>query len=220
MNKILIVATHPDDETYGAGGLMLKRKQEGNLIYVLNMTNMSLDSGFSQEQVDMRNLEIERMIQSYSLDGYYNLNLKPAMLETYSYNDLIGKVSSVFKIVQPDTVILPYTHDVHTDHRVTFDVCYSCTKSFRYPFIKKVLMMETPSETDFSMCQSTFSPNYFVDISEYMDEKVKIAKIFKSEIGEHPFPRSERNMRAYGTVRGAVAGVESAEAFVLLKEIV
>ena len=80
-------------------------------------------------------------------------------------------------------------------------------------------MMETPSETDFAFFEEAFKPNYFVDITDYIDKKVEIAKIFKSEIGKHPFPRSEKNIRAYGIIRGAVAGVEAAEAFVLVKEI-
>jgi len=44
-------------------------------------------------------------------------------------------------------------------------------------------------------------------------------KIFESEIAEHPFPRSERNLRALATLRGATAGCEYAESFVLLKEV-
>ncbi|MDK2978412.1 MAG: GlcNAc-PI de-N-acetylase [Bacteroidales bacterium] len=37
---ILIVAPHPDDETLGAGGYILKQKQLGNRVIVLNMTHM------------------------------------------------------------------------------------------------------------------------------------------------------------------------------------
>lgn len=80
-------------------------------------------------------------------------------------------------------------------------------------------MMETPSETDFAYFEDAFKPNYFVDISDYIDKKVEIAKIYKSEILEHPFPRNERNIRAYATIRGAVIGTDSAEAFVLVKAI-
>jgi len=44
-------------------------------------------------------------------------------------------------------------------------------------------------------------------------------KVFESELGEHPFPRSEINIRALGTLRGATCGCDYAESFVLLKEI-
>ena len=49
--------------------------------------------------------------------------------------------------------------------------------------------------------------------------EIEIMKVFESEIGVHPFPRSERNLRALATLRGATAGCEYAESFVLLKEI-
>ena len=217
MERYLILATHPDDETLGAGGLILRKKSEGNEVFVLNMTHMDESYGFCKEQIKIRNNEIKKMIDSYNLDGYYNLKLKPSGLDTYSEGELIKKISKVLNQVKPDTIILPYHQDVHSDHRKTFNLCYSCTKNFRYPFIKKILMMETPSETDFAYFEYTFKPNYFVDISDFIDEKVEIAKIFKSEIQEHPFPRSERNIRAYGTIRGAVMGVDSAEAFIIVK---
>ncbi len=44
-------------------------------------------------------------------------------------------------------------------------------------------------------------------------------KVFKSEIGKHSFPRSERNIRTLGTLRGATCGCDYTENFVLLKEI-
>lgn len=217
MIKYLIVATHPDDETLGAGGLMLRKKAEGHKVFVVNMTNMDLAYGYSQNEIQSRNKEIQRMIESYSLDGYYNLNLKPTGLDSYREREILQRISEVFDEVKPNVVVLPYHKDVHSDHRITFNLCYSCTKSFRYPYVRKILMMETPSETDFSFSEVSFQPNYFVDISDYIDKKIEIAKIFKSEIKEHPFPRSEKNIRAYATIRGAVMGVEYAEAFVLIK---
>lgn len=219
MNKYLIVAPHPDDETLGAGGLILRKKAEGNEVYVLNITHISISYGCSEDKVKERNDEIQKMIEAYGLDGYYNLKLKPAGLDSYLEGELIQKISDVFNEIKPNIVVLPYYKDIHSDHRIIFDACYSCTKNFRYPYIKKILMMETPSETDFAFFESTFKPNYFVDISNYIDKKVEIAKIFNSEISEHPFPRSERNIRAYGTIRGAAIGVESAEAFILVKGI-
>lgn len=45
-------------------------------------------------------------------------------------------------------------------------------------------------------------------------------KIYSSEFGTFPFPRSEQAIRALATLRGATAGCLAAEAFMLLKEIV
>ena len=219
MSRYLVVATHPDDETLGAGGLILKKKAEGNEVYVLNITHMGTEFGYRKSIVDLRNQEINKLIKAYNLDGYYNLKLKPSGLSLYKEEDIIKKISEIFNEVKPNVLILPYYKDIHSDHKITFNLCYSCTKNFRYPFIKRIFMMETPSETDFAFSDQGFVPNYFIDISDYIDKKVEIAMIFKSEILAHPFPRSERSIRAYGTIRGSAIGVDSAEAFRLIKGI-
>jgi LmbE family N-acetylglucosaminyl deacetylase len=97
----------------------------------------------------------------------------------------------------------------------------ACTKSFRYPFVKQVLMYECISETEFApaLSENAFLPNYFVDITEFMDKKNQIMGIYSSEVGEHPFPRSIENIKALAHFRGATAGVKYAEAFQLLKYI-
>ena len=67
--------------------------------------------------------------------------------------------------------------------------------------------------------ENVFIPNYFVDITPYLRQKQKILSIYESEIGEHPFPRSLRNIEALATFRGASIGVEYAEAYQLIKYI-
>ena len=81
--------------------------------------------------------------------------------------------------------------------------------------------METLSETEFapSTKEDSFIPNVFIDISNYIDKKIDIMKVFESEIGDHPFPRSERNIKALATYRGASSNCNYAESFMLLKEI-
>ena len=123
--------------------------------------------------------------------------------------------------VKPNIIYLPFKGDVHSDHRKIFEASFSCTKTFRYPFIKKIYMIETLSETEFAPSSVTdnFIPNVFVDISDFMDKKLEIMRVFESEIAQHPFPRSERNIKALATFIGATCGCEYAESFVLIKEI-
>ena len=87
--------------------------------------------------------------------------------------------------------------------------------------VKKIVMMETLSETEFApgTIEDRFIPNMFVDITDFIDLKIEIMKHYKTEIGQYPFPRSEKNIRALATFRGATAGCEYAESFMILKEI-
>ena len=58
-------------------------------------------------------------------------------------------------------------------------------------------------------CQPNFSPNVFIDISKYLDKKLNAMKIYSSEIGEFPFPRSRETIDPLSSSSGFMA----AEAF-------
>ena len=217
-NKVLIIAVHPDDETLGCGGTLLKHKANGDEIHWLICTTIEKEHNYYMK----RENEIEEVSNLYNFDSIHNLRLKTMQVDEYTVSELVGKISQVIKEVQPNIIYLPFKGDVHSDHRKIFEASYSCTKSFRYPFIKKIYMIETLSETEFapSIKEDSFVPNVFVDVSEFFEKKIEIMKVFKSEMAEHPFPRSERNLRALATLRGATCGCEYAESFVLLKEII
>ncbi len=217
MDKVLIVAVHPDDETLGCGGTLLKHKANGDEIHWLIGTESEVGSTFHIT----REKEISEVTKLYNFTSVHNLKLKTMQVDEYSMSELIGKISKVINEVQPNIIYLPFKGDVHSDHRKIFEAAYACTKSFRYPFVKKIYMIETLSETEFapSTKEDSFIPNVFIDISEYMDKKLEIMKVFDSEIAEHPFPRSIRNLKALATLRGATARCEYAESFILLKEI-
>ena len=216
MNKVLIIAVHPDDETLGCGGTMLKHKANGDEIHWLICTDIDKNNDY----YDTRQDEIKKVSNLYSFDTVNNLKLKTMQVDEYSMSELIGKISKVINDVKPNIIYLPFKGDVHSDHRKIFEAAYSCTKSFRYPFIKKVRAYEVLSETEFGIYPDrTFKPNLWIDIGIYFEKKIEIMKIYENEMGSHPFPRSEEAIKALATIRGIVAGVESAESFMSLKEI-
>ena len=115
--------------------------------------------------------------------------------------------------------MIPHRGDVHSDHRIVFDAVTACTKWFRYPSVQRVLAYETVSETEFGLSkEQAFSPNYFVDISRFLTEKLRLMQIYESEISKPPFPRSVEVVKALAIWRGATSGYDAAEAFELLKE--
>ena len=215
-NKIIVVAPHPDDETLGCGGALLRHKAEGDEIHWLIATEME-----ESQSIKQRNTEINKIKNLYDFDSINRLGLSTTKVDKYNVSELVLKISSIFNKVKPNIVYLPFKGDVHSDHKCMFYAAYSCTKSFRYPFIKKIYMMEILSETEFSVStkDDSFIPNSYVDIDHYIDKKIEIMNVYKSEISEPPFPRSEKNIRALSTFRGSTCGHEYAEAFVLLKEI-
>lgn len=221
MKKILVISAHPDDETLGVGGSLLKHKSIGDEIYWLIITDVFVRDGFSIERVASRKEEIEVVSNLYEFNQVFNLGYSTSNL---TYNDLgalIVEIGNVFKEVEPEVVYTLNRSDAHSDHRIISEAVFACTKSFRYPFIKQVLMYECISETEFApaLFEKVFLPNYFVDISEFIEEKIRIMSIFESELSQPPFPRSIENIRALATFRGCMAGVRYAESFQLVKYI-
>lgn len=221
MKTVLVVAPHADDETLGCGGTILKLIEQGYEVHWLLVTGMTNGNGYSEAQIEIRNTEILKTSKEYGFVGTHQLNLPPARLETLAKGDVIGPICKVISEIKPEIVFTVYRNDAHSDHEIVFDAVMSATKSFRYPFVKKVLAYETMSETDFGMKpeDSGFRPNVFVDIESYLAKKLDILEIFESEVGDFPFPRSRKALQSLAFVRGAQCNSEAAEAFMLIKEI-
>lgn len=221
MNRVVIIAVHPDDETLGCGGTILKHLANGDEVNWIICTDMKESDGFNKSQIKVRTEEIKKVGNLYGFKSIHELGLSSTKVDQYPISEIISKISLIFNKIKPNIIYLPFSGDIHSDHQYIFNAAISCTKVFRYPFIQAIYMMETISETEFSVnnMNIVYSPNTFNNITEFMDQKIQIMKEYKSELGQHPFPRSERNIISLATFRGASSGCEFAESFMLIKEI-
>ena len=59
MNRVLVVAVHPDDETLGCGGTLLKHKSNNDEIHWLIVTDIKELEGFDKSTIEKRKNEID-----------------------------------------------------------------------------------------------------------------------------------------------------------------
>ncbi len=218
MNTI-VIAPHPDDEVLGVGGTLLRRKAAGEKVAWLIVTAIPVESGWSTDKIKKRTDEIKQVTELFDFNEVFTLDFPTTQLDRVPMAELVARISDVFRLFEPEEVFVPHPSDVHTDHRMVFDAVASCTKWFRYPFVKRILAYETLSETDFGLgTERGFRPNVFVDIAPFLESKLRAMEIYESELGAFPFPRCHEAIRALATLRGAASGFKAAEAFELLRE--
>jgi N-acetylglucosamine malate deacetylase 1 len=214
MNKVCIIAPHPDDETLGCGGTILNHKELKDKIYWICATSMKASNLWSKKNIERRDKEINMVIKAYGFDSFQSLDFPPKELDRISLSEIIDQLTMALNKIKPNILYVPFFEDAHSDHKIIGDTYNALGKWFRYPYIKKIICYETISETNFNIIsKQTFRPNKFVDISSFMSKKIKIMKIYKSELGKHPFPRSVKAIEALGILRGSQSGFKYAEAF-------
>ncbi len=217
MKKILVFAPHPDDETIGCGGTLLKHKENGDEISCVLATDLRKFKNLSKELVSEKEKEIEKVKNIYKFKFFEMMDFIPSELDSTPKSLIISKISDLLTNIKPDIIYIPYVNDVHTDHQIISKAVLSASKWFRSESIKEIMMYETLSETNFNFLETeVFRPNYFIDITKQLEKKIEICKCYKTEFKKHPFPRSEESIRSLAILRGSQSGYKAAESFKLI----
>jgi len=218
--NILVISPHPDDETLGCGGTLLKHQANGdNLFWVI--IAMACEPKWPRDIIKRKAIEIEMVTRAYGMKECSRLNFPAAELDKISLSRIIEKLHAVFVQVKPELVYLVHGGDVHTDHKTTFDAVMAVTKPVymvKYG-VKRILCCEIPSETEAAPPQISraFIPNVFNDVTSYLEKKVEIMGVYQTE--NESFPRDPSAIRALARYRGSAIGVDYAEAFMLIREL-
>jgi LmbE family N-acetylglucosaminyl deacetylase len=214
--RVFFVSPHPDDETLGCAGTILKHKNDGHEIYWHILTTISKNDSYFHN----RKKEIEKVKKIYRFNHVIHEEFVTGELDKYAKKDIIKKIEEVIKKIKPEIIYLPYEYDFHTDHKIVFECYKPIFKTFRYSFIKIIKQYEVLSETNLaSIKNKNFFPNNYIDVSKYIKKKIEIMKIYKSEIGKFPFSRSKEAIIALAMYRGTQINLKFAESFIIVRQI-
>ena len=219
VKKIIVIAPHPDDETLGCGGTLLKYKSNNFEINWLIITDIKKEDGWSEKIVKQRESEINRIKKFYNFKNVFRLNFSTALLDQASRKLIIGKISKIFKKIKPNILYMPYGGDIHSDHKIVFECSLSASKNFRQTSIEEINCYETLSETNTpkkNNIDKIFKPTHFVDITKFIKNKIQSLNAYKSQVGKFPFPRSKEAVISLAKYRGTYCGFKYAEAFELI----
>jgi LmbE family N-acetylglucosaminyl deacetylase len=161
--NILAIGAHPDDIELGCGGLLLKAARQGHSVFMYTLTR-----GGASGDPEQRSKELVQSAKFIGAKALWIDNFEDTKLNGSS-SELISHIEFFIGKAEPDLVITHSNGDVHHDHRA---VASSTTEAGR--FIPNIMSYEIPLTKD-------FKPQVFYDISDVVDDKVELIKIFWSQ---------------------------------------
>lgn len=221
--RVLVIAAHPDDEILGLGGTIAKHTNQGDEVHVLMVTEGASTQYKDQpEMIEVKKKEILKVKEILDIKEVHFVHLPDMMLDTLAHIAVNAPITKAVNELQPDIVYTHFYGDVNKDHRVIFDSTMVAVRPSVHFTVKKVICYHTPSSTEWNMQQghTAFMPNMYVDITSYLEKKIKALEQYKSEMRKYPHPRSPESIKIIAHYWGTHIGVEAAEAFMIVREIV
>ena len=108
MNKVLVIAPHPDDETLGCGGTLLKHISEGDSVNWLIMTSMKNSDEYDANQKEAQISIINSVANAYPFKKFHQADFQTSLLDSLPKIDLIKEISNFIKTLEPNILYLPH----------------------------------------------------------------------------------------------------------------
>ena len=225
MEKILIIAAHPDDEVLGVGGTIAKLSREGKKVYVLIVT----DGSTSQyaEDCNLKKIlktkeeETRNCAKILGIERVFYGGLPDMKLDTLPHVEINKVIEKIIDELQPDTVFTHFWGDVNVDHQNVYKSTLVAVRPVMGQVVKRLLCYKVPSSTEWTPCKpdTMFVPNIYIDISSVAEYKYEAFSRYTTELRTYPHPRSVRYLRETDIANGLQVGLLVAETFMLIREI-
>lgn len=221
MKNILIIAPHPDDEVLGCGGMMKKFSEEGHHIFVLIATR-GTPSKYSDDRIAKGRLDALNAHAILGVKETFFFEYHAPELDLVSLSDISESIYNLIKKLNIEVLFIPHRGDIHNDHRVIFNASLVAARPVGNYTVKSIYCYETLSETEWAppFGDDAFIPNYFVNIANYLDFKLRAMACYSGQLREFPNPRSLNALEALSQFRGSTVSLYRAEAFMIIRSIV
>jgi len=213
--RILVMAPHPDDEVLGCGGTIKKYSSQGDEVFLCIATK-AYTPDWSEDFLEKRKKEIASAGEILGIKETFFLDLPTVKLDTVPQKTINDFVKETIGKANPEAIFLPFEGDINKDHKLIFNAAMLACRTSRR--IKTILSYEVLSETEWG--DVPFIPNMYVDIEDFLEDKLKAMACYGSELKEFPHPRSLEGIKVLSRKRGAESGLLAAEAFVVKREII
>lgn len=221
MNKtVLVVAAHSDDEALGCSGTISKHIEQGDSVHLLFMTDGVASRSAKVNNKKKRLTAAQGVAEILGVDTLTNLNFPDNRMDSIPLLDVVKEIEDKISQVQPEVIYTHHIGDLNIDHQITHKAVITACRPQPGFCVRKIYAFEVLSSTEWQTPGvESFCPNMFIDITDYIDIKKQVLKVYSAEMHQTPHSRSIDNAIRLNAVRGNSIGVDYAEAFVLIRMI-
>jgi len=218
-NRLLVIGAHPDDEVLGCGGTIAANAAKGGHTTVLIATEGSgAQNNYNQELMKRRHDQLMKCTGTLGAQEVVHWDYPDMELETVPHLQLNAELQRFIQEGEYEYVLVHHPYDLNRDHQVLFrSVSVACRPTPGSP-VNGLLAYHVNSSTDWSMASAAerFAPNVYVDISDFLEIKLKALAVYEEEALDYPHPRSIQAVRDRARVFGSEVGLHAAEGFNLV----
>ena len=161
--RILVLAPHPDDESIGCGGLLLKYPGQCDVVVLTDGRHGGLSGQDETETVSLRKSELERAMAYAGVKKWFFLGVGDGKL-----SENFAKFSELD--FSYDAIFVPAPGENHEDH--------SCVYEF-------LLKLKPQAQTfSYEVWSALSSPSHYIDISDVVDEKKRLIAFYESQTAQ------------------------------------
>lgn len=213
VQRVLVIAAHPDDELLGSGGTLALHARAGDEVYAaIACEGESLrygPGGVGQSE------HICRAARTLGIRDTRLLGFADQRLDTVTLTEIIRPLEQLVRELEPHLVYCQFGGDINRDHELLFKATLVATRPTERS-IRTVYAFDTASSTEWGFPQS-FVPDTWVDISSTLETKIAAMACYESEVRPYPHPRSLEALRHRARAWGNRHCLDAAEVFMTVR---
>jgi len=206
--KVLAIGAHADDVELGCGGTLLRHRDAGDEIYILVITHSGYSSA-SKNLVRYKEMAFKEGKKSADIlkANFMCLDKEPLVL--VPTEKLVLELDEIISRIKPDRVYVHRPSDNHSDHAAVGYVAIRAARKCDSVFLYRSNWYIMDSETE---------DKYYVDISDYIDQKKELIAVFESEMKAVNYSWIDFVIKQ-NSAAGAKIGVAYAETHQMVKMV-
>ena len=204
INKVLVLAPHPDDAEFGLGGTLVKLLALNKDIHlmVFSLCEKSTPEGFEIGTIE------KELMQSCKYLGIKKSNIHISNFEVRTFpayrQEILEEMISMRNKINPDLVFLPCSSDIHQDHKTIYE------EGIRAFKCNNLLGYEMPWNN------FGFKSYVYVRLTkQQIEKKIKTIEIYKSQLFK-PYNNSEF-IKSLAKLRATQIRIDYAESFEMIR---